>query len=136
LKIHIYVDVLKYKYFRDTPELPICSYDANATQCDAMQLGLLYRYLLAGDTVSTDGASLRDIAEKVQKIPAVKLETCKPDTYCQCGTLVVGHFTHNCSYAISHKDCSWVPGLGETVENALDAVRGLEFSELPSRTWE
>ncbi|KAF8251512.1 hypothetical protein K440DRAFT_637476 [Wilcoxina mikolae CBS 423.85] len=57
------------------------------------------------------------------------------DTYCQCGTLVISQSTHNCSYAIAHRDCSWVPKLQKEVEDSLGMVKGLKFSGLPSRTW-
>jgi len=140
LQMSIYVNEIKRRYlpddWEDNPTSPVCPHNMNATQCDAMQLGLLYKFLSPSGVLCIDGVSLREIAEKIQKLPVVRLEMCKPDTYCQCGTFVVSECVHNCSYAKSHKDCSWVPQLQEAVEIYLETVPGLKFLEFPSRTWD
>ncbi|KAF8247325.1 hypothetical protein K440DRAFT_661520 [Wilcoxina mikolae CBS 423.85] len=129
-----HVESVEHKYLGEVWESKaVCSYDTHAKQCDAMQLGLLYRSLLVRGCTYTD--SLIDIADTVKKIPVLKLDPPKEgDGFCRCGH-DLRSFPHACEYINAHRDCSWVPKLRNAADDCVEMCKGLMFSEFPSRTW-
>jgi hypothetical protein len=132
--IRTHMENVQHTYIGEDKEPNVvCSKGLNARQCDAMQLGLLYRSLLVSDSLYSD--SLININNTIKKIPKMTLDVFETyQSYCPCG-LKKPSYSHSCNYTEAHRDCSWVPAFQKAANNCLEMCKGLMFSEFPSRTW-
>jgi hypothetical protein len=151
--LRAHIDGLECSYLRDDWQTnPTCEVKANAQQCDAMQLGLLYRSLLVSGAW-THTNSLATITDILKKIPVLELEFSPASRnnahgyrnnargYCSyCGSYDYDDYQGLCTSCRTncksqHNSCSWVPKLHKMVDDSLAEIKGLTFSEFPMRTW-
>ncbi|KAA8913673.1 hypothetical protein FN846DRAFT_929155 [Sphaerosporella brunnea] len=130
------IDGLECKYLRDDWESnPQCS--EKLKQCDALQLGLIYRSVLVSGAATWSG-SVNAIVEVVQKCVVLEYENSpapSSNLYClNCGRQSNPPTGSGKKQHTSAK-CSWVPKLKTKMEEILRDVEGLKFSEFPSRAW-
>jgi len=132
--IRTHMESVQHTYIgEDKKPNAVCSKRLNARQCDAMQLGRLYRSFLVSDSMYSD--SLININDTIKKIPKMTLDGFEAFlSYCPCG-LEEPPYSHFCGYPKAHRDCSWVPAFQKAANNCLETCKGLIFSEFPSRTW-
>jgi hypothetical protein len=136
--LRAYIDGLECSYLRDDWQTNyMCQGgDKNGQQCDAMQLGLLYRSLLVSGacTYTNDLTTFTDILKKIPVLKLVLASNTRNNGYCaKCG-----NYTNygECSRCLAaHDSCSWVPKLHKMVDDSLAEIKGLTFSEFPMRTW-
>jgi len=69
--------------------------------------------------VFSESTPLNHIIATVKAIPVLHFFSCGNHGYCNNG----------------HSICSWVPGLQQKVDDTLRDVKGVVFSNFPSRTW-
>ncbi|KAF8535476.1 hypothetical protein BDD12DRAFT_983294 [Trichophaea hybrida] len=132
--IRTHVENIQQTYLsEDNESIVVCSRGLNAKQCDAMQLGHLYRSLLASAGLYSD--SVFNITSTIKKIPGMKFDMFDPEqSYCPCGTRFPSA-RHTCAYTDAHCECGWVSTLREVADECLEMCNGLVFAEFPSRTW-
>ncbi|KAA8898499.1 hypothetical protein FN846DRAFT_207494 [Sphaerosporella brunnea] len=118
MKAH--VSKLQDSYFTAEVIAPMCRRGvrnhARGVPCDTLQLGHFYRTFHIGqhrEWLAAHG-TLQQIAD---------------------GLRTVGSIYYTDNGGNNHAGCSWVPGLIQDVQNTIDSVAGLSFSEFPSRTW-
>jgi hypothetical protein len=114
---------LEKRYFcEDYDKNTICksNYGPSA-ECDTLHAGHLYRTFHFGGarTVFSESTPLNQIMATVKDIPVLHFYCCATDSYCDN----------------RHERCSWVPRLRREVDDTLRDVKGVVFSNFPSRTW-
>ncbi|KAF8533129.1 hypothetical protein BDD12DRAFT_914312 [Trichophaea hybrida] len=124
--IRAYIKNLEKRYFReDYDNNIVCPspYDPS-TECDSLQADHLYRsfHCDGAHIVLSENTPLNQIMDTIKAIPVLQYFCCGMSNPCYHG------YPSN-----RHSNCSWVPGLHQKVDSVLADVKGLMFSEFPSR---
>ncbi|KAI5812727.1 hypothetical protein BZA77DRAFT_323518 [Pyronema omphalodes] len=92
---------------------------ADKEYCDAMQMGIIYRFLAKYESKKFQDYSISKLYSLIEKLPS---------------DWVIPFDTHGFG-SPSHASCSWIPAFITEHKKAMEDTKGLTFSEFPSRKW-